>query len=805
MLGQDNLVNMRIALWLYVTAALMAACHAQFNSDPQIPLMLTTPAKDHEEGLAVESFDYDYDTMEKSGPAIWDATLERIKNEYPDLRPDLLVLLLAQFPTDFVPDEIMRLASLELTSLVGEERGSRDSLPDWFGKIFTGKEEGHQDFCYHQCRDVLIQYGILQKTKKENLTGVRIHRSIQSHARNLGDTLQLRRWHLRIVLAAGMQLGDRRDQAISHKKILKHLPDLSTESLMELNLGDAGMSDALHRVARIHQKGLQLSESRDPAERALQWGQIAFPSNDLRIIDCMETVSIAYLMANDQESERLQGIVFQTRRDVLGEAHPDTLRALRRQAHSYFWWGQWPKALELRAQELSINRNAHGESDDRTLSNMGDLAMVQYSSGQFDKAQEVRTQLVTLLEAKYGADDERTLASMGRLGVIHRAQGNLERAQELQTQVVATREKTLGSEHTQTLRDIAELAALHRSRGQYEAAKELQVSLVAILNRLHGETAETTLTQAADLAVTYALDENIDEAQKLLIGVIEATRATGSGKERPNTKLIHKLAEMYMKEERSKEAEALLVQANQTVRTLSGDQPDDDLESIALLARNCMAQHRFGEAEDLLTGAWERRSNSSRKHSEFVWHIIMPLRTLYKVHGPQNKLEMPTLELLRFQGAIDYDQMQTNYNHMEKLADLADIYMEQRRWHDAEQVLRPLLNNRRARYGVSDVRTLLRLQQLAIVEWNQGRWVRGVRVAARFCWNARSSGNKILTVVYSSLFIGGGTVVDLVRQRGTPAPQRLTRLYVFLFLEFGLCLVVFSFEFFKTCMYVFRF
>ncbi|KAJ4299952.1 hypothetical protein N0V90_005200 [Kalmusia sp. IMI 367209] len=711
---------MRIVQWSSAIAALAAACPVEFNKE--LPPSLVSGAtlnsckhSDPRQALHQQSasckrpYDlesFEYQSTEGTPFETWDAKLQKIGILFPDLRLDLFLALLAQFPTEFVPDVLIRLASLSQSTLAGGQLWKAVTFPTWLKKALIAiQEDGHQ-----QSRNILIQHGLLQKSVEGSLVGIRMHKDIRSHFKTLKNVEPQPRWQLLIVVAACMQLGDETDGAISHKQLVKYFPDMDHETLEQLDLRDDEMANVLNQISRTYQNAYLFRESESFAIQAVEWSKRAFAPGDLQIVDCLEALAAAQRMrGKDWESENLQLYVVQTRQSILGDAHPDTLQAMQYLSHSYFWWNDWSKACDLRSQMVAINQNTHGESDHRTLSSMSGLAMLHYKTGQFVQAQNVQERLISLLQTKYGDEEEITQESIARLATFHREQGHYETAQELQAKIVAIQERTLGIEHERTLRNTAELAALHRSQNHFEVAQKFQIQLATILENTLGKTEETALSHMADLAVTYALGGKSNEAQELLVDIIKISTGAEIADPKSSVPAIKKLTNRYLHEFRSEEAEVLLVQTKQATKSLFGEGFESEPEDTGLLAQIYMDQKRWKEAEDLLIDAWEGRDQSSNDHDEFLFHVGIPLHTLYVSHGLQNKAKIGILELviLRLLGHPDHDQVQSNFNNVKLMAELADIYMSQRRWKDAGEMLEPLVENRQRRFGIDDGRTLI--------------------------------------------------------------------------------------------------
>ena len=82
----------------------------------------------------------------------------------------------------------------------------------------------------------------------------------------------------------------------------------------------------------------------------------------------------------------LQSIVYNSRKEILGENHPDTLSALHNLANSYSDLGDYSKACELQNVVYNARKEILGESHPDTLSTLHNLANSYSDLGDDSKA-----------------------------------------------------------------------------------------------------------------------------------------------------------------------------------------------------------------------------------------------------------------------------------------------------------------------------------------------------------------------------------------------------------------------------------
>jgi tetratricopeptide (TPR) repeat protein len=74
--------------------------------------------------------------------------------------------------------------------------------------------------------------------------------------------------------------------------------------------------------------------------------------------------------------------VIKTRKRVLGEEYPDTLKSMGNLASTYRNQGRWTEAEEIDVQVIKTSRRVLGEEHPETLRSMGNLASTYRNQGR---------------------------------------------------------------------------------------------------------------------------------------------------------------------------------------------------------------------------------------------------------------------------------------------------------------------------------------------------------------------------------------------------------------------------------------
>ena len=186
------------------------------------------------------------------------------------------------------------------------------------------------------------------------------------------------------------------------------------------------------------------------------------------------------------------GRVLAARRELLGDAHPDTAESLNRLANLYRAQGRYADADPLLRDALAARRKALGDAHPDTA------------------------------------------LSLNNLAVLYQDQGRYADAEPLYKDALAARRKALGDAHPDTAESLNRLANLYRAQGRYAdadppkpAAKPLtaeQQDKVKERNRLANEAVE--LQKAGKLAEAAAANEKGLALSREVYGPNHAAAAT---------------------------------------------------------------------------------------------------------------------------------------------------------------------------------------------------------------------------------------------------------------------------------------
>ncbi|MBR6764198.1 MAG: tetratricopeptide repeat protein [Clostridia bacterium] len=217
-------------------------------------------------------------------------------------------------------------------------------------------------------------------------------------------------------------------------------------------------------------------------------------------------------------------LVWEKRKAILGEDHPDTLDAMGKVSVSMSLAGDDWGALELKKEVLDRRMKVLGEEHPETIKAMGNLATTLSVLGFYQDALELKEKVLALRKKVMGEEHLATLRAMNSLAITLETLGESKRALELKAEVLEKRRAILGEGHPQTLSSMNSLAIALENKGDYKASLELKTRVLEERIRIYGEEHPDTLSAKASLAVVLWHLDRQDESLVLEEEVLEKRR-----------------------------------------------------------------------------------------------------------------------------------------------------------------------------------------------------------------------------------------------------------------------------------------
>lgn len=289
----------------------------------------------------------DFSASDKTVRTVWSTTLTRIEQRHTGLRPGFLLAFLARFHSDGVQEELLRLASLGLSTVTQELYGGTAELPNWLANILKSDGKDWVDFYYRQGCEVLVRYSLLQRTTG-TWPGVRMHSLVQWRAKKYEEEQPWEKWHLMTVLAGCYQLYQYRPRLAFRKELVTSLPTLDERCLNRVDIGDMAKAFVWNTVGMMHSSMSQWKEA---------------------------------------EMLFVQTIEITTR--VLGRDHPNTLVGIANLGSMYGAQGRWKEAEAILIPVMATSLRVLGEDHISTRTIKANLASIYLHQGREDEGEKL--------------------------------------------------------------------------------------------------------------------------------------------------------------------------------------------------------------------------------------------------------------------------------------------------------------------------------------------------------------------------------------------------------------------------------
>lgn len=326
------------------------------------------------------------------------------------------------------------------------------------------------------------------------------------------------------------------------------------------------------------------------------------------------------------EAERLFREAFETRRELLGPDHPDTLTSANWLGITVFEQSRFDEALEIDHDVLERRQRVLGNTHEDTLKTQHNIAVVHRFTGDLGKAESLFTELLETQLTALGEEHDLTLLTMLNLGQLYSQMGRQDDAAPILEDVARIREGLLGPDHPQTLNARNGLADLYLTIERFDNAVALYTDVLERRRRVLGPTHAQTLWTQDGLATTYAELGQQEEAEALMKDALAGLRAAYGDEHLTTLGTMTNLAEMYRMWERYEEAEPLYVQVHEDHTRLHPDATNTGIANHNLAALYS-ATDRHAEALPLFAEA------------ERIWAELVPRDHIYRIENARRWAE----------------------------------------------------------------------------------------------------------------------------------------------------------------------
>lgn len=278
--------------------------------------------------------------------------------------------------------------------------------------------------------------------------------------------------------------------------------------------------------------------------------------------DLMATMGRVYgKLGLFDEAEPLLTKALESRRRILGNHHPDTLRSIHDLGHLLSSWGKFETAEVYLKEALERRRRVLGDDHPDTLQTMNQLGSTLQDQLKFDVAEPYLREALERRRRVHGNDHPDTLESMNYLGFHLYIREQYEAAEPYWREALEGRRRVLGADHPGTLHSMHNLSALLMRQGKLEAAKQLLCDVLEGERRVLGDDHPDTLNTMTTLGATHLSMGRLADAERLLSDAVNRYRRLPSADPTLMGVTIRAYGRCLAALRRYREAEAALLEA----------------------------------------------------------------------------------------------------------------------------------------------------------------------------------------------------------------------------------------------------
>ncbi len=393
---------------------------------------------------------------------------------------------------------------------------------------------------------------------------------------------------------------------------LEQVSKFQAEMLKQVDPTQAGklLSDdvqAKFAAALIKDGASGAERSQQIAAFAAQWQRVNATDTATDLID--RTILKPAVIAIDKQF-RNQPLVDASLRQVLADRYKDM--------------GSYDAAMPLQESALATRRRMLGEEHPETLKSLEGMGELLDAQGKPDAARPYVSEVLAVRRRLLGEDNADTLASIAAMGTILHDQGKLSEAEPYLRKAWEKRRRLLGEDDPDTLGSLSDVAGLLVDQGKFSEAEPYMREALAKLRRVRGEEAPDTMILTNNLGIVLSQEGKRSEAEPYLREALEKHRRV-LGEEHPDTlQSLTTLGGLLLDQDRPSEAEPYLREAVEKSRRVLGNDNPGTLITISLLGRVLFEQGNLVEAEKLLgpSEAAARKTLSEAGPTQLAFYLV---------------------------------------------------------------------------------------------------------------------------------------------------------------------------------------
>ncbi len=320
------------------------------------------------------------------------------------------------------------------------------------------------------------------------------------------------------------------DAELMGRSIVEDLRDRAEERLSERGIDEdaagaalAGFDESVQGVNATN-LALELVDERI-LSRAVETIEQEFGDQPSVRASLQQTVADTYWAIGLYEhATPLQEAALRTRRDELGDDHPDTLRSINSMGTLLVYQRKLTEAEPYFREALEGNRRVLGDDHADTLDSINNMGVLLKSQGKLTEAEPYYRKGLEGNRRVLGDDHPDTLASISNMGGLLRAQGKLTEAEPYHREALEGYRRVLGDDHPQTLTTINNMGLLLMSQGKLAEAEPYYREALEGKRRVIGDDHPSTLISINNMGGLLRAQGKLAEAEAYYREALEGNR-----------------------------------------------------------------------------------------------------------------------------------------------------------------------------------------------------------------------------------------------------------------------------------------
>ena len=488
--------------------------------------------------------------------------------------------------------------------------------------------------------------------------------------------------------------------------------------LQRLGLEHTDTLATLTELAEVYRIQERYEQSMELFDRALLASQNVLGADHKATLDLLLTrTQVLEDFDRIDEAEGQIRLVLDRRLVALGPHHADTALTKRRLGGLLLRRGKYEEAEPLLRAALEYFRANKGRTHPETCESLNAVAGLEEALGRFREAESLFRELVEINREVFGEEHPTYGQSLRSLASNLWESGNYSESEALFREVLAIYENVYGPDHMEVANTLRYLATTLSKDERAEEAEKMSRRALEIYRTKSGLKSADTAMALNDLAQLLLRLEQFDEAESLAREAIEVNVSI-HGDVHPDTIMMREnLGGVFVKRGQPEKAAPIVQKVLKDRRALLGDDHPAVSRTLFNLGVVRSNSKDFDGAAEAFADALDRfRKELGPEHPNVVL-ALGSLAGVYQDRGDYDIAAETFSEALALSRKVFGEK---DKRTLRAINNLAFVYVKQKRFQDADPLVREFLQGAEATLPEDDY-------YHAIFATTQGMYLTGLR------------------------------------------------------------------------------